>query len=171
MSNANLLEQVLKLPRVHEQEIPADYLDANGHMNMMYYTLVGNYGLYKFFLSIGSKREEMAAQHRSFFALRQILSYQRELREGENVAVHAGLYAHDHRRLHFFTYIVSLDNHWVSCIDERMSMVIDMSQRKATTFNAEQTGRLSSAVDAHRATGWSPEPSGAIHLAQIDKKL
>ena len=52
-AEALLLEQVLKLPCVAELEIPEDYLDSNGHMNMMYFTLVANLGWKDFFMSWG----------------------------------------------------------------------------------------------------------------------
>jgi acyl-CoA thioester hydrolase len=159
-----LLEQVLKLPRVSEQEIPADYLDANGHMNMMYYTLVANMGLGKFFENIRARWDVMRERKRSFFAMKQVLSYLHELREGERVAIHAALYNFDNKRLHFIIYTVSLDYNWVSCVDERMSMYIDMTQRRSAEFEPEFIERLTRVRDEYHATGWVPELSGAIQL-------
>src|SRR5258708_7117357 len=101
---ADLLEQALLLPVTHHQSIPSDYMDLNGHMNVMYYTHVGNMALQKFFDAIGIHHQVFIPGQRGMFALRQVISYVNELREGEEIEVHSGLIGYDHKRLHFMHY-------------------------------------------------------------------
>lgn len=168
MSNSEkadiMLEQALKLPRTHGQIIPADYMDLNGHMNVMYYTHVGNMALKYFFNSLGIHRQLFQPGKRGMFALRQVISYVSELREGEEIEVHSGLIDYDHKRIHFMHYIISLTHNRVAAYDERLAMYIDMSVRRSTNFEPTILEQLEPIKQAHHATGWNPPLSGAIQL-------
>ncbi len=161
---ANYLEQVLKLPCTHEQIIPTEYLDLNGHMNVMYYTHVGNMGLRKFMDNVGLAWDRIKSGERGTFALRQVLSYLNELREGERVALHTGLAGYDNKRLHFVHYIVSLDKNVIASVDERVAIYIDMSTRRTTNFEPDVLEKLAEAKAYFDSLGWHPELSGAIKL-------
>jgi len=163
---ASYLEQVLKLPRTHEQVIPADYLDFNGHMNVMYYTHVGNMGIRTFMENVGIVWERFKSGERGSFALRQVISYLNELREGERVALHTGLANYDNKRLHFVHYIVSLDKNQIASVDERLAIYIDMSTRRTTSFEPDVLGNLAKAKAYFDSLGWQPELSGAIKLKE-----
>jgi acyl-CoA thioester hydrolase len=168
MSNSekvdNLLEQALKLPCTHQQVIPPDYMDLNGHMNVMYYTHVGNMALHNFFDSMGLHKQLFQPGLRGMFALRQVISYVNELREGEEIELHSGLVDYDHKRIHFMHYIVSLTNNRVAAYDERLAMYIDMSVRRSTTFEPEILEQLEPLKLSQQAAGWKPQLSGAIQL-------
>lgn len=157
-----LLEQVLKLPRTAELEIVEDYLDGNRHVNMMYYTMIGNLGWRVFFDELGLPREHFVATQRSTFALRQFISYFNELKEGDKVAVHGGLLNYDSKRLHFMFYIVNLSDHKLASSDERLIMYIDMTKRRSATFEPSVLSQLEAVRTAHAGLGWQPEISGAI---------
>jgi len=159
-----LLAQVLKLPRTYQQEVPADYIDSNGHVNMMYYTMMANLGMRHFLEQLGLRMTEFQAQQRGFFALRQVISYLNELREGQQFAVHSGIVNYDAKRLHFMHYVVNLSNERVASTDERIAMYIDLSTRRSTTFGPEIEARLETVRLSHAALGWQPELSGSIQL-------
>jgi acyl-CoA thioester hydrolase len=160
----SLLEQALKLPRTYGQKIPVEYMDLNGHMNVMYYTHVGNMGLQNFFDSMGLHKQLFQPGRRGMFALRQVISYVNELREGEEIELHSGLVDYDHKRVHFMHYIISLTHNRVAAYDERLAMYIDMSMRRSTTFEPEILGQLETLKQNNHANGWEPQLSGAIQL-------
>jgi acyl-CoA thioester hydrolase len=159
-----LLEQVLKLPRIAELEIPEDYLDGNRHVNMMYFTLIANLGWRTFFDELGLPREHFIDHRRSTFALRQFISYFNELKEEDRVAVHGGLVDYDSKRLHFIYYIVNLTTHKLASSDERLIMYIDMTTRRSATFDPQIMEQLEGIKRQHAASGWKPELSGAISV-------
>ncbi|HEX2914574.1 MAG TPA: thioesterase family protein [Chloroflexia bacterium] len=165
-----LFEQVTRLPRTYEAEVPPEYLDLNGHMNVMYYTHVGNLGLGKFFSGVGiysSGTEDTYHQvRRGMFALKQIISYLNELREGEKLAVHSGMVDYDSKRMHFFHYIVSLTYERVAAVDERLAMYVDLGTRRSTSFEPHILRQLEEMRLFYAATGWQPELSGAIKLKE-----
>ncbi len=163
-AETRLLEQVLKLPRCIELEIPEDYLDAYRHVNMMYYTLIGNLGWRLFFDELGLPREHFTERQHGTFALRQFISYLNELKEGDQIAVHGGLVDYDTKRLHFIFYIVNLSSHKLASSDERLIMYIDMATRRSTTFEPEIMAQLEKARAKHAALGWEPPLSGAISV-------
>ncbi len=161
-AEALLLEQVLKLPRIAEMEIPEDYLDSNGHVNMMYFTLISNMGWRAFFEELGLPREHFSARQRSTFALRQYISYFNELREGDRVAVHGGLLGFDSKRVHFMYYIVNLTTGKLASGDERLILYVDMVSRHAASFDPEIMAHLEEVHARHASLGWKPELSGAM---------
>jgi acyl-CoA thioester hydrolase len=164
---SDLLEQALLLPHTHRQTIPAEYMDLNGHMNVMYYTHVGNMALRSFFDSMGLHDKLFVPGRRGMFALRQVISYVNELREDEEIEVHSGLVGYDRKRVHFMHYIISLTHHRVAAYDERLAMYIDMSVRRSTEFEPEIVAQLEPLRQQHAATGWQPPLSGAIQLRKV----
>ncbi len=163
-SAEQMLEQVLALPRTYEHQIPHEYIDLNGHMNVMYYTHIGNSGLYKFMRSLGLDYAELAKENRGTFALRQVLSYFNEIHEKDEIAVHTGLVNFDKKRLHFIHYIVNLSRNKLASQDERLAIYMDMSTRKSAEWEADKLARFAEARDFYRNSGWTPELSGAIHI-------
>ena len=129
-----MLDTVRALPRLVSREIPAEFIDSNGHMNMACYTQLGNEGLLGFLQDIGADVPALRAQGFSVVAARQALTYRHEVLGGERVAVHAGLHAFDAGRLHYFLYTVSLDHDRIACIDERLGVCLDMARRRSAPF-------------------------------------
>lgn len=161
------LEQVLRLPRFYEQEVPAEYIDYNGHMNVMYYTGVGNEAILNFFNYLGLGENYLPERNRGFFALRQVLSYFSEIRQGERLAVHTGLAGYDRKRLHFIHYVVNLSRNIIASSDERVAMYIDLSVRRSTEFEPDILETLAKIKENFASTGWQPELSGAIQLKSL----
>ncbi len=165
-ASAPLLEQVLSLPRTHQHTIGPDFIDQNGHMNVMFYTALGNEGIGPFIKSLGLPSDTFEEGRRGMFALRQVISYLAELRQGEEVAVHTGLVGHDAKRLHFVHYIVSLNRQQLASSDERVAMYMDMTTRRSAVFRPDATECLARARATFAASGWKPELSGAIRLKE-----
>jgi acyl-CoA thioester hydrolase len=164
-TNNIIMEQALKLPLCSEMTIPEDYLDGNGHMNMMYYTLVGNIGSRKFWDALGLRHQIKRSEgKRSTFMLKQVLNYVHELREGEEVAIYAGLADYTPKLLHYFVYIISTTHNRLACWDERLEVSIDMSVRRSAPFDEDVMAQIERIKQAHLGTGWTPEFSGAINL-------
>ena len=159
-----MLDQVKALPQILTREVPPEFIDGNGHMNMARYTEIGNEGLLRFLRLIGADVRALRARGFSVVASRQALVYRHELLAGERVAVHAGLYAADGGRIHYFLYTVSLDHDRVACTDERLGVCLDLARRRSAPFPDDVPARLESARLAHAATGWAPELSGAIRI-------
>ncbi len=171
MTNPNqtdtLYEQVIQLPRTVEYVIPADYIDANGHMNVMHYTGIGNMGMQRFVEVNGIQSDLFRRGERGMFALRQVISYLKEVREGEQIAVHTGLIGYDAKRLHFIHYIISLTHQRVASTDERIAMYMDMTVRRSTPFEPHILENLATIRTNYSQLAWQPEVSGAIQLKPI----
>ncbi|MEI7556220.1 thioesterase family protein [Candidatus Chlorohelix sp.] len=163
-----LYEVALNLPRTHELLIPENFIDSNGHMNVMYYTGVGNMGIKPFFKLIGIPDDKIASGERGFFALKQVISYLNELRLGEHVALHTGLVNYDRKRIHLIHHIVNLTRKRVACIDERVAMYMDLKVRRSTEFEPETLEKLKGTLANFNALNWQPQVSGAIQLTRIE---
>jgi acyl-CoA thioester hydrolase len=160
----DLLEQALKLPQLGEFVVPAEYLDANNHMNVMYYTGIGNLVIGSFFANLGLPVENFGTGQRGTFALQQVINYLSELRLGDKIAVHSGLIGYDAKRLHFMHYIINTTHQRLASTDERLAIYIDMTTRRSTSFEPEVLANLAQAQQRFDTLGWTPQLSGAIKL-------
>lgn len=163
-AEAILLEQVLKLPATFEMEVPSEYLDRNGHVNMGHYSNIANRGMGHFMQMLGLHHDYFTEGKRGFFALRQVLSFLNEMHVGDQISVHAGLVDFDPKRLHFMLYIVNHTRHKLASSDERLAMLVDLTTRKSTTYEPEIVATFEKIKAEHYASGWIPELSGAISL-------
>ena len=161
---AEALQAVQALFNLSTREIPESYIDRNQHMNMMYYTLVANEGLRRFFGHIGVDLPTLRAGGRSMVVAQQILTYRHEVLGGERVAVHGGLHAFDASRVHYFLYTVSLDHGRIACVDERLGVCLDRETRRSGVFPPAFLASLEAARQACAATGSRAEPSGAVRI-------
>ena len=74
------------LPIMHRTMIPEDYIDAMGHMNVMWYTHLFGKATVALFQQVGMDRDYFQSG-RGTFALKQFFSYLVEVRFGEEITI------------------------------------------------------------------------------------
>lgn len=162
---AVLWEEALKLPRCSEMRVSAEYIDDDGFMEISQFGAIGNYGTHSFWEELGLRDQlKQTGGTRSTFMLQEAFDYFHGVVEGEELAVYAGLYDFDPKKLHYFVYTVSLTHKRVVCIDERLEVNIDMTIRRSSPFDPEVLEKVRQVKAANFATGWQPVLSGAIRL-------
>lgn len=88
--------------RLHEAEVLPEWVDYNGHMSEAYYVLVFGHATDAFLDLIGVDAGYRKRSHCSLYTLEAHVSYLREVREAEPLAVETRLLDLDHKRVHLF---------------------------------------------------------------------
>ncbi len=82
--------------------VAPEWIDYNGHMNVAYYVLAFDRATDRLFDYLGIGEAYRRATRHSIFALEAHVTYERELREGDEFEIATQLIDADRKRLHLF---------------------------------------------------------------------
>ena len=136
---------------VHEQVVPEDWVDYNGHTNDSRYMQLSSAGLDGFLRFIGVD-ERYVATGRSYYTVESHVNYLDQTHAGDRVLVDALLVAYDAKRLHVFTSMHRSDDdgsRTLVATAEHMLLHVDTVAAKAAPAGDDLLGRLAEIAEAH----------------------
>jgi acyl-CoA thioester hydrolase len=143
-------EVVAALPSYFDREVPEEYVDMNGHMNISHYFELGALGPWKRLTDLGMPEAYMTTGS-SFFTASHHISYLSELRQGERFAVHAAFVERTDKALHSVGLVVDHSHRRVACVMEVVHVHVSMETRRASSI----PGWLADPIDAEiLSTPW-----------------
>jgi acyl-CoA thioester hydrolase len=145
-----------------------EYIDPNGHMNVGYYSVLFDKALDLPWAALGLGYEGIKASGRSSFALETHVTYQRELHEGDPLDFTFQLLDFDSKRIHYFMTMLHARERWLAATSESISICIDMTTRRSTTWPDDQIDRLRVVHVAHLRR---PRPSEAGRTIGIRRNV
>jgi len=163
---------------VHTEAIRPEWIDYNGHMNVAWYVLIFDHGVDGLWDDLGldaAYREESGG---TTFAVECHVSYLRELREGDPVAVTAQLLAWDAKRIHQFQRMYHAAEGWLAATCEWMNLHVDTAARRVSPWPEAVLGRLDAFARRHPDVPWPeqaghrmrvPHPLGPQHQATAEQ--
>jgi acyl-CoA thioester hydrolase len=122
--------------------------DHMGHMNVMWYVGKFDEATWVFFDRIGLTREFLAAQARGMAAVDQRITYRRELRAGDVVAVDTTLLEVRDKALRFVHRMKLAASGEVAALTMLTAVHLDTERRKATTLPVDIRSRAEASVGA-----------------------
>jgi acyl-CoA thioester hydrolase len=147
-------------------EIPPDWLDYNGHMNMAFYSMLFDRASDEFYQVIGLGAAYAKTRGFTTYTAEIHIRYLRELHLGQVVRVHSWLLDHDSKRFHTWQEIHHPDG-WIAATGETLALHIDMSVPRVAPFPAD----IAAGMDAFAASHGLPErPDGAGHPIGIARR-
>ena len=150
------------LPITHRAVIPEDYLDAMGHMNVMWYTHLFSQGIHEIFRLVGLTHDYFRESNAGSFALKQFFNYRAEVRLGESVTIRSRMVARSEKRMHFIQFMVKDAGDVLAATGESVSAHIDMRIRHTSPYPPHIAAAIDEMVAEHAALGWDPPLCGAI---------
>lgn len=136
------------------------WVDANGHMNVSFYDRVFDEAEHDMFASFGIHDDYIHRTGLTIFRLDKLIRYERELMEGDAIAVHSRVIWTDFRRVHAFHEMMNVDASYRAATKDAISIHVDLSQRRSVTIALpEVRGPLERLAAAHAAL---PAPAGAV---------
>lgn len=138
---------VAALPSYFDQEVPEEYVDMNGHMNITHYFALGAWGPWKRMAELGM-REDYMVTGSSFFTASHHITYLSELRQGERFAVHAAFADRTDKAVHSLGLVLDHTNRKVACVMEICHVHVSMETRRASSI----PDWLGTAIDTEIAT-------------------
>lgn len=148
----------MSIPHISsEMEIPPNWIDYNGHMNMAFYSMLFDRASDEFCIGIGLGPDYAKSRGHTTYTAEIHIRYLRELHLGQRVRVHSWLLDHDAKRFQFWQEIHHPDG-WIAASAETLALHIDMSGPRVAPFPAD----IAAGLDAFAATHGLPDmPAGA----------
>ena len=150
------------LPLTYRQTIPDDYLDAMGHMNVMWYTHLFGRAFGGLFNLIGFTHEFMEVNQSGSFALEAHIRYFSEVHVDHSIRIHTRLLGQSEKRIHLMHFMWNESKHDLAATFEVVSAHIDMTQRRMSPFPKVIAARLAQILSEHEALEWPAPTCGTM---------
>ncbi len=152
-----------QLPVTGNAVVLDDWIDAMGHMNVMWYTHMFSLGVWNFFQMLGLTREYFVANQRGSFALEQHFRYLAEIRVGEKVTLRTRALSRSEKKLHFMGFLIKEEQGVLAATSEGVTAHIDMTCRRTTPFPSEITEAYDALLNKHLQLDWPAPVNGFTH--------
>ena len=121
------------------QKIIKDWIDYNGHMNVAYYILIfDQHGSEVLLTNFNMGEESAKTTQKSTMVVESHITYNQEVKEGEDVDVNLIFFDHDKKRLQYKLEMVHKEKKYVASTIEVLSLYVDLNQRKVAEFEDEK---------------------------------
>ena len=136
---------------IANQIIKKEWTDYNNHMNMAYYVLVFDQ-LWEIVLA-KFKMGEVSAKttQMSTMVVETHTTYNKEVKEGEEVEVNLIFFDHDKKRLHFKMEMIEKSSKKLSATLEMLSLYIDLNKRKVSEFEEEKVKLMDEFINLNKS--------------------
>lgn len=139
-------------------QVPPEWIDYNGHMNMAFYAMLLDRASDEFYEELGLGPAYAEARGHSTFTGEIQIRYRRELHLGHRVRVKSWLLDHDEKRFHTWQEIHHEDG-WIAATGEALTLHIDRAGPRVAPFPADIAARLEAFAARHTREDW-PEGAG-----------
>ena len=121
------------------KKIIKDWTDYNGHMNVAYYVLIfDQYGSEVLLTRFDMGEHSAKTTKKSTMVVESHITYNQEVKEGEDVDVNLIFFDHDKKRLQYKLEMVHKEKKYVASTIEVLSLYVDLNQRKVAEFEDEK---------------------------------
>jgi acyl-CoA thioester hydrolase len=160
------VDQLAALPRYLDARVPAEYQDANGHLNVTGYLYLHDQAGWQFLSTVGIDETYRTVRQLSFFDLEHHLRYLSEVGAGDAIAIHGRLVARTAKLLHGQFFMLDLDRGVLASTFEFLSVHMSLETRRSVEWPEDVAGRLDALIRTPAALGWEAPVSGAIRLGR-----
>jgi acyl-CoA thioester hydrolase len=133
----------------YQGEVLPEWIDANDHMNLAYYTVLFDFGTDVLFEAIGIGRQYKDSNNKGTFAVETHNLYERELLVGDRVHVRTQILGSDSKRLHLAHEMFSVATGQRAAMQELMYLHVDLATRRVEPFPDATREQVAAAAAAH----------------------
>ena len=121
------------------KKIIKDWTDYNGHMNVAYYVLIFDLFGAEILMNRFNMGEESAkTSKKSTMVVESHITYNQEVKEGDEVDVNLLFFDHDKKRLQYKLEMIHKEKKFLVSTIETLSLYVDLNQRKVAEFEDEK---------------------------------
>src|SRR5262249_1190817 len=121
------------LPLTLRTVIPEDYIDAMGHMNVMWYTHLFGKAIDELYNHFGLTRDYFQGHRAGTFALKQLFCYRAEVLVGEEVEIRSRVLGRSAKRIHLMHFMTK-ESGALAATAELLGSHMDMTARRTSPF-------------------------------------
>ena len=135
---------------LNSKKIIKDWTDYNGHMNVAYYVLIFDLFGAEVLMDRFKMGEESAKKtKKSTMVVESHITYNQEVKEGDEVNINLLYFDHDKKRLQYKLEMIHKEKKFLASTIEILSLYVDLDQRKVTEFENEKTQLMKEFIDKH----------------------
>jgi len=120
------------------KKILKEWTDYNNHMNLSYYILVFDMGAEIFLSKFKMGEHSAKTTKKSTMVVETHTTYNKEVKEDDEVNVMLTYLDHDSKRLHYKLEMYDKDKNNLSATTEVLALYIDLNIRKVSDFEKEK---------------------------------
>ena len=136
---------------LNSKKIIKEWTDYNGHMNVAYYVLIFDLFGAEILMDKFKMGEESAKKtKKSSMVVESHITYNQEVKEGDEVDVNLLYFDHDKKRLQYKLEMIHKEKKFLASTIEILSLYVDLNQRKVSEFENEKTELMKEFIDKHK---------------------
>ena len=121
------------------QKILKEWTDYNNHMNVAYYVLIFDiHGAEKLMDIFNMGEQSAKTTKKSTMVVESHISYNQEVKEGDEVDVNLIYFDHDKKRLQYKLEMIHKEKKYLASTMEILALYVDLGQRKVSEFEEEK---------------------------------
>ena len=134
---------------ITNQIIKKEWTDYNKHMNVAYYVLVFDESWEVMLQKFKMGEDSAKTTGMSTMVVETYITYNNEVKEGEEVEVCLTYFDHDKKRLHYKLEMIEKSSKKISATIELLSLYVDLKKRKVSEFEEEKINLMQSFINAN----------------------
>ena len=134
---------------ITNQIIKKEWTDYNKHMNVAYYVLVFDESWEVMLQKFKMGEDSAKNTGMSTMVVETYITYNNEVKEGEEVEVFLTYFDHDKKRLHYKLEMIEKSSKKLSATIELLSLYVDLKKRKVSEFEEEKINLMQSFINVN----------------------
>ena len=134
---------------ITNQIIKKEWTDYNKHMNVAYYVLVFDESWEVMLQKFKMGEDSAKTTGMSTMVVETYITYNNEVKEGEEVEVFLTYFDHDKKRLHYKLEMIENSSKKLSATIELLSLYVDLKKRKVSEFEEEKINLMQSFINVN----------------------
>ena len=136
---------------LNSKKIVKDWTDYNGHMNVAYYVLIFDiYGAEKLMSDFKMGEHSAKTTNKSTMVVESHITYNQEIKEGDEVDVNLTYFDHDKKRLQYKLEMIHKSKKYVASTIEVLALYVDLQQRKVSEFEKEKIKLMQEYIEKNK---------------------
>ena len=136
---------------LNSKKIVKDWTDYNGHMNVAYYVLIFDiYGAEKLMSDFKMGEHSAKTTNKSTMVVESHITYNQEIKEGEEVDVNLTYFDHDKKILQYKLEMIHKSKKYVASTIEVLALYVDLQQRKVSEFEKEKIKLMQEYIEKNK---------------------
>ena len=133
------------------QKILKEWTDYNNHMNVAYYVLIFDlYGAEKLMTLFNMGETSAKNTKKSTMVVESHITYNQEVKEGDEVDVNLLYFDHDKKRLQYKLEMIHKEKKYLASTIEILSLYVDLGERKVSEFENKKIQLMKEFIDKHK---------------------
>ena len=151
-----------ELPTLVSQQIPPEWQDLNGHVNVQYYIHLYDLAGYPVLEAFGVDADFVRVRRRGWFELEHHVWYLREIHVGDTVTLHCRLLQRSRKRFHGVMFVANRTRLELSSVMEFISTAADLDARTSAAIPDDVAAQIDLQIDRDQRYRWAPPTSGTM---------